>query len=318
MRKIKIDIEKLNKAIFARRIPHGNFKAAFERGKELFKLPDLGMPGSGIMVHGSSGVGKTTLTYALMEYGLKNYGPDSVIRTQLVSGATIKGVISSLLLGFGDPRSNYGTAQALSIRLKDTIRARRCRLIIIDETQHLIPGGKPSKTLIDNVLNAFKILDETGVSLMLVGMDDIMQLWAADQQIRSRFQATYFLDVLIYPKDRPAWRGIIRKYIETIEQYGMILNCPELEDRCYAASKGAMRPLVLILTTAVTMACKEGTTTITIEHLRQAAQKQIDKRDGLPNAFDIDLETIASFNREAHTTRKLAPTKRSLDGILST
>lgn len=318
MTEIKIDVANLNKALRTRRIPHRKFKAAFERGKELLELPDLGMPGSGIMVCGSSGVGKTTLTYALLEYGLKHYGPDSVMRTQLTQGATIKGVISNLLLGFGDPRSNYGSANELSLRLKETIQSRGCRLIIIDETQHLIPGGKPSKTLIDNILNAFKILDETGASFLLAGMDDILQLWSADQQIRSRFQTTYFLDVLIYPKERPTWRGIVRKFLDTIEQHGMIVNCPELDDRCYAASKGAMRPLVLILITAVSLANKAGTTTITSEHLHLAAQKQVDKRDGMPNAFDADLETIAHFNREACTSRKLAPTLRSLKDILAT
>lgn len=313
-----IDVASLNKALLARRIPHGKFKTAFERGKELLELPDLGMPGSGIMVYGSSGVGKTMLTNALVEYGLKHYGEDSVLRTQLATGATIRGMISSLLLGFGDARSSKGTAQALSMRLKKTIRARGCRLIIIDETQHLIPGGKPSKTLIDNILNAFKILDETGVSFLLAGMDDIMQLWLADKQIRSRFQTTCFLDILVYPKDRPAWRGIVRKYLETIEKHGMSVDCPELEDRCYAASKGAMRPLVLILTTAVSLAHKGGTTTITKEHLHQAAQKQVDKHDGEPNAFDVDLETIARFNREAQTSRELAPAPRSLKDILAT
>ncbi len=312
-----IDVAGLNKALRNLRIPHGKFKIAYQRGIELLELPDLGMPGSGIMVYGSSGVGKTTLTYALTDYGIKHYGPDSVMRTQLAQGATIRGMISGLLMEFGDPAFDKGTLQKLSTRLKNTIRERGCRLIIIDETQHLIPGGKPSKTLIDNILNTFKILDDTGVSFLLAGMDDILQLWSADQQIRSRFQTTYFLDALLYPKDRPTWRSIIRKYLDTIEQHGMKVDCQELDDRCYAACKGAMRPLVLILTTAVALAHKARTTTITIEHLHQAALKQIDNRDGVPNAFDIDLETIASFNREAHTSRQLAPSARTLNDILA-
>lgn len=96
------------------------------------------------------------------------------------------------------------------------------------------------------------------------------------------------------------------------------MECLDLDDRLYAASKGAMRPLVLILTTAVALASKKGTSVILIQHLHQATLKQVDKRDGAPNAFDIDLETIAQFNREAHTSRKLAPAPRSLDSILST
>ncbi|WP_419629368.1 TniB family NTP-binding protein [Thiolapillus sp.] len=311
------NVSQLNKALLARRIPHDKFKKAFERGKELIELSDLGMPGSGIMVFGPSGVGKTKLTFTLEEYAIKHYGKDSVVRTQLDTGATVKGAISSLLFAFGDPRSNYGTIPELSTRLKNTIKKRKCRLIIIDEVQHLIPGGKPSKTLIDNILNAFKILDDTGVSFLLAGMEDIMQLWIADEQIRSRFQTTYFFDVLTYPQDRRAWRGIVRSFIETIEQHGLTVECPEIEDRCFAASKGAIRPLVLILTTAVSLAYKSNTTIITVEHLLKAAQKQIDKNDGKHNAFDVDREIIDRFNKEAHSSRRLAPIARPLSSILT-
>lgn len=307
----------LNRALRKRRIPHGGFKEAFEIGQELLTLSDLGMSGSGIMVFGKSGVGKTTLTNALVEYGQKRYGEDSVMLTELVSGATIKGVISSLLHGFGDPRASSGSARNLTGRLMKTIRARGCRLIIIDETQHLIPGGKLSATLKDNILNAFKILDSTNVSFLLTGTETITQLWDADEQIRSRFQTPYHLSNLIYPNDRPAWRGIVKKFLETMEQFGVSVDCPDLEDRIYAACKGAMRPLVLILTTAISQASNEGKTIITREHLHRATQKQIDKQDGLPNAFDIDLETITRFNRETHTVRMLAPAERTLGAVLS-
>jgi Cdc6-like AAA superfamily ATPase len=317
MKTQQFDVTGLNLALRERRIPHGKFKEAFERGQELLALADLGMPGSGIMVFGKAGVGKTTLTKALVDYGHKHYGPDSVMRTQLASGATIKGMISNLLYGFGDPRANSGTAQQLNCRLMETIRARRCRLIIIDEAQHLIPGGNPSAVLKDNILNAFKMLDDTGVSFLLAGMETITQLWDSDEQIRSRFQTTYFLSNLVYPKDRPAWRGIIKKYLETMNQFGVTVECPDFEDRLYSACKGAMRPLVLILTNAVSLASKGGETIITREHLREATQKQIDKRDGLPNAFDIDLETVTRFNRETHTVRKLAPAERTLGEVLA-
>jgi len=317
MQQTKIDAIGLNRSLLTMRIPHGNFKAAFERGQELMSLRDIGMPGSGLMVFGPSGVGKTTLTHALVAYGHKHFGPDSVMRIQLASGATIKGMISSLLFGFGDPRSNSGTAQELSHRLKETIRARGCRMIIIDEVQHLIPGGKASEMLKDNILNTFKILDDTGVSFLLAGMESMIQLWEGDEQIRSRFQTTYFLNILVYPKDRPTWRGIVKKYVETIEAYGMSVDCGDLDDRLYAACKGAMRPLALILTSAISLAARASEPIITNEHLHLATQKQVDKRDGLSNAFDLDIETIARFYREAHTVHKLAPVERGLADILS-
>lgn len=313
-----IEVARLNRNLRNLRIPHGNFKTAFERGKELFHLSDRGMPGSGVMVFGASGVGKTTLTHALVDYGHKYFGPDSVMRTQLASGATIKGVLSSLLFGFGDPRANVGTAYQLSRRLVNTIKARGCRVIIVDETQHLMPGGAPSKTLVDNILNSFKVLDESDVSFVLAGMDSINQLWNADAQVRSRFQTTYFLDALHYPKDRPTWRGIVKKYRDTMATFGVTVDCPDLEDRLYAATDGAMRQLMLILTSAISEAGEAGRTVVSVEDLCKATKKQMDPLDGLPNAFDVDLEEITRFNREARTKRKLAPIKRGLGDILST
>jgi len=318
MRTTSINVPTLNRKLRNLRIPHGNFETAFMRGKDLFHLSDQGMPGSGIMVFGPSGVGKTTLTNALVDYGHKYFGPDSVMRTQLASGTTIKGVISNLLFGFGDPCANTGTTYQLSRRLVNTIKARGCRVIIVDETQHLMPGGAPSKTLVDNILNSFKILDESDVSFVLAGMDSITQLWDADPQIRSRFQTTYFLDTLHYPKDRRTWGGIVNKYRNTIEEFGLSVDCSEFEDRLYAATKGAMRSLMLILTTAICEAVEAGKTVVTVDHLHSATQKQMDEQDGLPNAFDVDLEQITRFNREAHTKRRLAPMNRGLGEILST
>lgn len=314
----KFDATALNEEILARRIPHGNFMAALKRGQELLSLRDYGMPGSGFMLVGKSGVGKTTLANALKDYAHEEYGADSVMKTQLTTGATVKGMLSSLLSAFGDPLSQRQTAQILAERLKRTITARKCRLIIIDETQHLLPGGKASPVLIDNILNSLKVLDETGVSFVLAGMESITLLWHADPQIRSRFQTTHRLQNLVYPDDQKAWHGIVRKYLETMDEHGVSIRCPKLEDRLYAATKGAMRPLVLILTHAVKLAYQAKTSTITIEHLRVAANQQIDKQDGEPNAFDLDYQRILAFNKTAHTSRKPAPVPTGLDQVLAT
>lgn len=307
---------RVNQALRARRIPHGAFKAAYERGKELLTLPDCGMPGSGILVHGESGVGKSALTHALVEYGAKHYHPDAVLRTQLSTGATIKGVISDLLESFGDPLPKRGDVRDLITRLKDSIVGRKCRLIEIDETQHLMPGGNPSRYLIDNILNSFKILDDTGVSFVLAGTDDILSLWSADKQIRSRFQVPFELSALKYPDGRASWRGIVAKFDETIEQHGMEIDCADHADHLHAACNGCMRPLVLILTTAVTTACARGSLVITANDLHSAAMTQVDPRDGKPDAFDLDLEEVQRHSRACHVSRQLAPTERGLNEIL--
>ena len=85
-------IKTLNEAIVGRCIPH--FEKAFDRSMELLKLRDFGMPGSGIIIYGKSGVGKTTLTKAVLKQGTKLYGEDSVIRTQLTTGSTVKGMFA--------------------------------------------------------------------------------------------------------------------------------------------------------------------------------------------------------------------------------
>ncbi len=308
--------KRVNEALRARRVPHGNFMSALERGKDLMKLRDLGMAGSGFLLYGESGVGKTALTQALVAYGMKHYGPDAVLRTQLSSGATTKAMLSGLLDAFGDCKPNSGTVYERSRRLRDAINARQCRLLEIDETNHLIPGGNVSRVLVDNILNTLKVLDDTGVSFVLSGMPVILKLWTADEQIRSRFEVTYELNALRYPGDRPAWRGIIAKFLEDIERNGMTVDCPDLADRLHAACNGLMRPLILILTTAVSIACERNSLKIEARDLDRAAHKQIDQLDGLVDAFDLDLEEVARHSKECHSSKVLAPTTRGLNDIL--
>jgi len=308
--------KRVNEALLLRRVPHGNFIAALERGKELLKLRDLGMPGSGFLLYGESGVGKTALTEALVAYGNKHFGPDAVIRTQLSSGATTKAMLSGLLAAFGDAKPDKGSASQLVTRLKGAVKERGCRLLEIDETNHLMPGGNAPKALIDNILNALKILDETGVSFILSGMPSILTLWTADKQIRSRFRVTYELEALRYPGDRPAWRGIIAKFLDDIERNGMTVDCPGFPDRLHAACNGLMRPLVLILTTAVAIACERKSLKIEARDLDSAVHRQIDKLDGLVDAFDLDMEEVTRHSQECHSSKALAPTARGLNDIL--
>lgn len=314
----KFDLPELNQTLRAMRIPHSNYKLAYERGKSLFRLKDQGMSASGIMVFGDSGVGKTTLTKALVDYGVKHFGRDSVMRTQLSSAATVKSITSNLLHGFGDPFPRSGTGDALIQRLSDVITKRGCRLIIIDEFQHLIPGGEPSKALIDTILNSFKILDDAEVSYLLAGMESIMQLWHSDKQIRSRFQSTYFLDIPRLPKDIRTWRGIVNAYLHVMEKFGVTVECDDLDGRLYSATKGAMRPLMLILTTAACRAADDDSDVITNEHLREATAQQVDKQDGLINAFDVDALEVAQYNERCHSSRVLAPSRRGLSDIIAT
>lgn len=309
-------IRALTRALFDRRLPHGQFKLAFERAQHLLELADLGMPGSGFMVHGPSGVGKTTLAKTVENYGCTKYGPEAVKLVQLEGSSTIKDVLAAILLGFGDPCSRRGTASELSARLRESIKARQCRLIIIDELQHLIPGASPTPKLIHSILNAFKVLDTTGVSFLLAGTDEIMTLWHADDQIRSRFQGTYQLRPLTYPEDVATWRAIVKEFEKTLMENGVQVNCSGFADRCHAASQGVFRSLVLVIATAATRAIKEGTDTITVTHLSQAAYEQIDPLDGMPQAFDLNLEKLMRFSQDRQN-HALAPVPRSLDEIFS-
>lgn len=310
----KNDIAVLNKELHGLCIPHGAFKKAFDRGVELMELSDYGMPGSGMVVMGPSGVGKTTLTHALVRKAQKQYGMSSVMRTGLEASTTIKGVLSNLLIGFGDAATRYSTAHDLARRLHDTILNRKCRLIVIDEAQHLIPGGKPSPRDIDNILNAFKTLDETKVSFLMTGMDSILSLWASDTQLRTRFNTTFYLDKFVFPRDVGSWKAVLVKYVQVIRKHGFEIECDEFHERCFAATDGVMRQLVLLLSTAVREAFNADSTTITKNHLGDAAHLQIDDHDGVPNAFDNDISVVRlDMKRRGHA---LAVTQRGMDDIL--
>lgn len=313
---MKIDAKTINQEILSRIIPHPIFDEAFSKAKELFELKDLGMPGSGMVLHGPSGAGKSTLIEAVYKYGIANYGEDSVIRTKLGHSSNVKAMLSSMIFEFGDPLSKTSTAKDIERRLTTAIKERDCRLLIVDELQHLIPGGTATPRTIDNILDTFKILDETGVSFLLVGMDSVMHLWGSDTQLRSRFRTNIYLGHFSQTKkDQKNWRLVVRKFDKTLQKHGTKIDCPDYEDRFYAATLGSMRQLVLILTTAVAEAAREDSDVITQKHLQIASSKQIDKQDGIHNAFDLDLNRVRQFSRDFQTNTELAPVERGMGEI---
>lgn len=61
---------------------------------------------------------------------------------------------------------------------------------------------------------------------------------------------------------------------------------------------------------------KEGSDVVKTKHLSNAAYEKIDTRDGMPEAFDSDLEKLMRLSKERQRNR-LANVKRSLDEVLS-
>ena len=95
-----------------------------------------------MLVTGIQGVGKTTLyesyqqLYPRQEMEDKTIVP--ILSAVIPVPATVKGLVTELLLQLGDPMPDKGAIVQQTIRLRHLLQECETKLIILDEFQHVI------------------------------------------------------------------------------------------------------------------------------------------------------------------------------------
>ena len=152
-----------------------------------------------VIVHGPSGVGKSFLIKRMLQ---SHKAEDSVEMTtapivsiETPAENTIGGLLVSFLTALGDPEPAVGTTASKRTRLLRLLKTLKTRLIIIDEAQDLIPkSGVDAKSKIVKLLK--NMMNSTTVPFIMVGTSNLLEILAADVQIKSRVkdivQLSYF------------------------------------------------------------------------------------------------------------------------------
>ena len=298
---------KINDALNKKVICHSNYKIAFNICRKLLRRSEYGLNPCGLLLHGPTGSGKSTIIENILRQNKEDDSDNSVVSTYLTGSLNFSQIISSILSDMGDPNPNNGTGHLKLERLTKGLNARNVKLIIINEFQHLIPENGSIIEMLNEALNAFKsILDKTKASLLIVGTHEILKLRDHDSQIRRRMRTPICIRHLRYLDDRPEWRGIISSFVKLIDDFGVSVNCSNFDDRMYLATKGSIGAAVKLLTEAITLASESELDTLTKEILTEATEQIIDPLDGYLNAFKCSKTTLDRLANENYDITPIA------------
>ncbi|MBV2132391.1 TniB family NTP-binding protein [Pseudomonas sp. MAP12] len=193
-------------------------------------------------VVGPTRVGKTTLLELfLREQAAKCSEGREVIRVVSPKHLTGRALPDACLVGIGMSPAVFNNHVAATNALIQALRRLETRMIIFDETQHMLERG--SSTTVRAAADFLKHLyDQAGVSLVLAGLPTLTGLFSANEQLADRARrpveyTPYYWDGPDYRDFRAALAGALEYLTETGWQT-FPFNDAEFAARMYVATAG--------------------------------------------------------------------------------
>lgn len=269
-------IAKLKKLV----IPHPQYTAAFDQIVEAYQLNDAVNVQQNLLCIGSSGTGKSTLKskiaakYPSYSTGSKQIMPVLVIDTP--SLPTVKNMAEAMLVQLGDPRFSRGAAVEKTTRILFFLKACEVKLIIFDELQHFIDqGNKAAPRQVSDWLKT--LIDQSGASTVLMGLDQSEYLLQINEQLRRRFSRRLDLRAFNYKLKSDYWDFV--RVIQTLDK-ALELGTPcvlteDLVHRYHYATSGVIDYMVKLMIAAYVVAVRLQLDTINIFCLEEAFNEAI-------------------------------------------
>lgn len=162
------------------------------------------------------------------------------------SGKDIYGAILGGMMQRANPREN---TNSIRDRLFRAIQQLGIKVIVIDEVNHLIERG--AKLAPREAADHLKtIIDETGVSVLAIGLPRFQRIIDENEQLRDRASATTLLKPYDWQVDaeRDAFTATIDTVLYKLEQSGIsvAIDFEDIVRRLYGASGGRI-PVVMRL-----------------------------------------------------------------------
>ncbi|MCE5981969.1 TniB family NTP-binding protein [Pseudomonas sp. LF19] len=249
----------------------------------------------GLVVQGPSGVGKSSL---VREY-LRNEAagnPDwmrSVLVVEMPSSPSKKNLATAVLVAMKDP---FATARGHSAEHKFTrivtlLKNQGTAMIILDEAQHLVDYKKVGAYEAADWIKS--LMNETDITVVLVGLKRTEGLLWANEQLRRRFSAS--IDYGRYDLTEETWKqfAALLKAIQGLLPVQCIsFLSKDMLQRFHLASFGLIDYLIKILDRAVWLAQRSGVEGIDLNVLSQAFKDEVwsrvpSERNPFSTSFDF-------------------------------
>lgn len=297
-----MDLRKYRDVVKTLRVEHDAYNEIMEELKAAYD--DIGLSATDIclIVLGGPRTGKSSLATDMLSEHVVKQNAEKVVRNVVYAvapkPATVKALLECFLKGLGDPHWNRGTVSNMTQRLYTLLKAAECRMIILDEFQHLCatdesdnPGGerkaaarrpkRPSGDVQRQKATAdwLKVLLETtGLGFVAVGLPHAMSVIHTNRQLSGRFDPPLRLPVFDWCEDdsRAQFLGILRKFQKGLKPF----QFPQFDSqgmglRMYLASAGRIGLLAKFLDRAVRNAIRAKHVLIGLEDLDRAYRASI-------------------------------------------
>lgn len=143
-----------------------------------------------------------------------------VIYVQAPPSGTERGLMEAVLRALGDPRWMKGSRANLLDRLHTYLDGVGCKMIILDEFQHLVDKGQ--KLRLQNATDWLKALVERNTfSLVTVGLPSSIKIIHSNDQLRGRFDATIEMPAYNWldENSRRNFRGTLAAFQENMAPF---------------------------------------------------------------------------------------------------
>lgn len=171
---------------------------------------------------GPTRVGKTTLLVSLTDEA--SYPPESAVREIVLVTCpklwTGRALIDACLKSLGLNPDLYRNHVTASDAMVQAYRKRGTRLIVFDETQHLLERGSSSSARAAG--DFFKdLIDRTRASLVLLGLPALMGVFRANEQLAARARRPLeFYPYFWHGEDFRAFHSAVAAVLEMLSDEG--------------------------------------------------------------------------------------------------
>jgi len=234
-----------------------------------------------LLIVGETRTGKSSVVTDFLAQSMPKRMKEGVQQAVVYAAAppkgTVKALLEQLLQALGDPHWTKGTESNMTQRLLTLLRGVGCRMIVIDEFQHLSDKGQ--KKLLTRSADWLKNLVEGKEwALVAVGLPESISVVNANDQLMARFDSPLTMPLFDWNDDRSRkqFRAILRAFTNELQPFELPdLDAEEMAIRVYLATSGRLGLFAKLMDRAVKTAIRKNCVQIRIEDLAIAFDRAI-------------------------------------------
>jgi hypothetical protein len=268
------------------------FTAAVKRIQECFDSYGTTAEPACCPIVGESGSGKTTIIsyFASLHPRVdhKDGVEQPVLLAKVPARPTVKSLAETLLYKLGDPLWSRGNTVSKSIRLRESLKRCRVRLLALDEFQHFVDVRQAN--IPNDVADWLKEqVEEAKLAIVVLGLQRCLEVLRQNEQLRRRFGATVRVGAFRWSvkEERTVYRAFLRTVQEQLPEFAMpALSDVEMAFRMHYGSYGLIGYTMKIIRGAARIASSQPRREITMQTLAQSYAINVwaERLDG-PNPF---------------------------------